>query len=653
MVVEYQWVNGFKGLIIAGLMAMIMSTVDSLINSNAVLLIHDLRQPLRLKFIQNELLSTRVCAAIIGVIAILFALRGGNFFELIVWTSTMYMPIVTVPFIMTLLGFRSSGNSVVAGMIAGFVMVVIWEGMNISQHMAGIGALIPAIISNLVVLLGYHYYFNENGGWVGIKDPTILEDLKKEKIKKREELIYSIKHFNFINFLKSTTPKSEGVIALLGVSIIVLIFISAASLTTELRVAYKEIIEVSYISTLFFTASLISYPVWDSKWKGKTFIAICWNATIFYVLACFGFFMVLLSNFGDMQMIIYMVSVLLIVSIMDWRWSLAVLVVGMVVVSSLYKAFIMPELIIKDISYELKILYIIFMVVGVVIAFLKPKQEYVEATEAKVGTLEFKVTDLGHEVEERGHKIVDLNEKVTYFEEKIEDQAKEIERLGATAQRILNNLNHELRIPVGNVMNFSEMLAEGLGKYNESQLKMLSDEVHKNSNRLSTMILNMLDLATLNATKIKLQKKTINLGDLVEERVKRCRKIYLQGKLINFKLEIESELLIMIDPNYIRQVVDNLVINAINFSKKGLIEVSVRKQKDNVIITVKDEGIGVPKNEKHDIFTPFKMGSNAESKAEGRGVGLALCKTAIEEHGGQISVNSENGKTLFRVVLPM
>ena len=117
-------------------------------------------------------------------------------------------------------------------------------------------------------------------------------------------------------------------------------------------------------------------------------------------------------------------------------------------------------------------------------------------------------------------------------------------------------------------MNFAEMLNEGLGNFNESQLKMLLDEVYKNSNRLSSMIMNMLDLA---AKELALDKKTINLGELVSDRVKDCRKIYLDGKKIDFILEIQPELLISIDPDYMRQVVDNLVINAIKFSSEGLI----------------------------------------------------------------------------------
>ena len=120
-------------------------------------------------------------------------------------------------------------------------------------------------------------------------------------------------------------------------------------------------------------------------------------------------------------------------------------------------------------------------------------------------------------------------------------------------------------------MNFAEMLNDGLGKLNENQLKMLSDEVYKNSNRLSSMIMNMLDLATLEAKKIELDKKKINLGELVEDRINNCRKIYLDNKKIDFVLKIDTEILISVDPNYMRQVVDNLLINSIKFSSEGII----------------------------------------------------------------------------------
>jgi signal transduction histidine kinase len=291
----------------------------------------------------------------------------------------------------------------------------------------------------------------------------------------------------------------------------------------------------------------------------------------------------------------------------------------------------------------------------VLIAFIKPKQEYVEATEYKVGELKHKNVHLGQEVTNLNVKVTDLDEKVVHYSQRVADQAMEIERLGATAQKILNNVNHELRLPVGNVMNFAEMLSEGLEKYNKEQLKDLSDEVFKNSNRLSTMILNMLDLAMLDVKKIELDKKTINLSELVEDRVNSCSKIYLQEKRLDFELKIEPNILASVDPNYIRQTVDNLVINAINYSQSGTIKVSVlKKGKNRVELTIQDEGIGIPKSELFDIFNPFKMGIHTQSKAEGRGVGLALCKSAVEAHGGAIDVASEGIKgAIFKVMLPI
>ena len=173
---------------------------------------------------------------------------------------------------------------------------------------------------------------------------------------------------------------------------------------------------------------------------------------------------------------------------------------------------------------------------------------------------------------------------------------------------------------------------------------MLSDEVYKNSNRLSSMIMNMLDLATLEAKKIELSKSTINFSELVRDRVQLCRKMYLGKKHIDFEMRIEEDLLIKIDPNYMRQTVDNLVINAINFSTQGVIRISALRKGNFVEFVIEDDGIGIPREELYDVFTPFKMGSNTASKAEGRGVGLALCKAALEAHGGSITVESKGGR---------
>jgi signal transduction histidine kinase len=361
---------------------------------------------------------------------------------------------------------------------------------------------------------------------------------------------------------------------------------------------------------------------------------------------------------------------------------------------------------------KFSIMYFFLMLTSSFIFFLKPKQEYVEATEQKADALEgekaildHKVADLDtqvktlevqkvrltgdvtalglqvrsvkderakliHEVSNLGAHVTnlegekarlnsqitglsaevtdlasqvgDLNEQVTHYTEQIADKDKEIDRLGQTSQRILNNVSHELRLPIGNVVNFSEMLTETLGKTENNKLmKELAKEVYDNSNRVSSMILNMLDLATLAVKKVDLEKTMVNFSELVLERVRRCQKIYQNSKNIEFKLDIEPEILISVDPNYMRQTVDNLVINSITFSKQGLITISVTKKDGEVIFTITDQGVGIPDGQLTDIFTPFMMGTNIESKTQGRGVGLALCKSAVEAHGGSIKAESD------------
>lgn len=437
-----------------------------------------------------------------------------------------------------------------------------------------------------------------------------------------------------------------------GIFLMISNFIGINSLTTIIKLQYASLLNAIFPLICIISSLFVLYPLMPSKWKENIILPIIWNISIFAILVCCNFYIVLISNFSGINLIIFMINIIVITSLMRWYNALLFLFVGVIFTLLIFHH--QHDLSLKDLFLlEFKIVYILLCISAIVILFLRPKQEYFAQTEAKVNLLSTEVIELTHQMSSRDQKILNLSQKVSHFSTKVKDQAKEIERLGITAQKILNNVNHELRLPVGNVLNFAEMLHEGLGTYSQEQLKDLSDEVYKNTTRLSSMILNMLDLATLNAKKITLQKKIINFSDMVEDRVKQCRAIYLEDKPIDFRLTITPEILISIDPNYMKQVVDNLVINAINFSKNGLIEVIVKKNADYVNLIIIDEGIGIPAHDIYDIFEPFKMGSNTESQAQGRGVGLALCKSAIEAHNGTIAAESGNKKTKFTVTLPL
>ena len=149
----------------------------------------------------------------------------------------------------------------------------------------------------------------------------------------------------------------------------------------------------------------------------------------------------------------------------------------------------------------------------------------------------------------------------------------------------------------------------------------------------------------------------MNLTDLVYERVEICQKLYIEEKdkeNLNFDLKIEDKLTALCDEYYIARTIDNIVINAIQYCKKGTIAITLKSAKNHTVdFSVQDDGIGIPEQELLDIFNPFTVSSRTKTPAGGRGVGLALCKKVIDAHNGIISAKNNDSKgSLFRVILP-
>lgn len=626
---------GLKGLVLIAVAAMVMSTADSNINASSVLCSNDICKPLGIGE-GKELLLSRVFALLMGFAAVAFAFSTKDILSLILLANSFYMPIVTPILFLTILGFRTSTKSILIGIAAGVSTAIMWKISNIK--ITG-GLHIVSLVINILFTVGSHYLLKQNGYWINNKSPKV----KKAKTNRNIKFTYK----NIVDHFIKHVPNNE--LAYFGFGVYCIIYTITSMYSIPHNVTDSNFMLAIFQLMLITGIAMASYPIWPISFNTsikKQIVQVWWYLALFYMLVLISGLCLAVSQFNQLQFIIFTINVILVVLLASWQISFFMLLLGILIYLGIYKFYTHTT----DLEFVLGapqfiLMYTLLLIAAIIALFFKPKQEYQEATEAQVGTLEEEVTHLETE-------ITDLNETVEHYSERVADQSKEIERLGATAQRILNNVNHELRLPVGNVMNFAEMLNDGLDKFSEEQLKDLSDEVYKNSNRLSSMILNMLDLATLDAKKIELNKTMINFGELVRDRVLSCRKIYLEDKKVDFEMQIEENIFISVDPNYMRQTVDNLVINAINFSTEGVIRISVLRKGNVVEFMISDNGIGIPKEDLYDIFTPFKMGSNAESKAEGRGVGLALCKAAVEAHGGSISAESKGGVgAQFRFVL--
>ena len=139
-----------------------MVTTDSTLNIRSVLVVNDLTKTLFPVF-EVSVLAARICTVCMGILALLLALSfEGNLPGLFLRNSSFYMPVVTVPLLMAIFGFKSSPRAALIGMLAGSLVVSGWDFL--FAHW-GIQSLIPGMLANLVFLVGTHYLLGEEGGW--------------------------------------------------------------------------------------------------------------------------------------------------------------------------------------------------------------------------------------------------------------------------------------------------------------------------------------------------------------------------------------------------------------------------------------------------------------------------------------------------------
>jgi signal transduction histidine kinase len=217
----------------------------------------------------------------------------------------------------------------------------------------------------------------------------------------------------------------------------------------------------------------------------------------------------------------------------------------------------------------------------------------------------------------------EIEQKSNYLEHKVIDQKKELTRLYEIKNELLRNLEHETRTPITGITSLGQVLWANY---------------------------NLIDLSKLNNINYQLNKSQVNLTDLVYERLELCKKLYIQDKDdLWFNLQIEDELTVLCDEYYISRTIDNIVVNAIQYCKQGTITIELKPEQSNTILfSVKDEGIGIPKDELFEVFDPFTVSSKTKTSAGGRGIGLALSKKVIEAHNGQIwaKQNQDKGVTV-------
>ena len=235
----------------------------------------------------------------------------------------------------------------------------------------------------------------------------------------------------------------------------------------------------------------------------------------------------------------------------------------------------------------------------------------------------------------------------------------EQERIDEERKQFVSNVSHELRTPLTSMRSYIEALADGAWEDPELAPRFL--EVTQNeTDRMIRMIQDLLHLSRIDSGKSPLELEIVDITEMVDHVLNRFDMLIHSAEYETRNYRIHKELLreaifVEVDPDRMIQVLDNIMNNAIKYSPDGgTITGRMHKTDDAVIISISDEGMGIPKADLNKIFTRFYRVDRARSRAMGgSGLGLAISKEVVEQHGGRIWAESKEGKgTTFYLSLP-
>ena len=252
-------------------------------------------------------------------------------------------------------------------------------------------------------------------------------------------------------------------------------------------------------------------------------------------------------------------------------------------------------------------------------------------------------------------EITRLNNQLVAMQRELARNNAELERLNQQKNQFLGIAAHDLRNPLSAIMSYSEFLLADLGDQLDQEQVEFLNVIHSSSEFMSQLINDLLDVAKIESGKLDLKLQPTDLAELVDSNVTLNRRL-AREKDIDLSLDLEDVPTVLVDLAKIEQVLNNLISNAIKYSPSGtVVGVRLSRQGDQVRLSVRDRGQGIPSEEMDKLFKPFSRTSVKTTGGESStGLGLVIVKKIVDGHGGEIDVESQVGEgTTFHVRLPL
>jgi len=298
-------------------------------------------------------------------------------------------------------------------------------------------------------------------------------------------------------------------------------------------------------SVLSFATALISYPFWPDSLKEKEILAhIVWNIVAFYGLICTGFAFTMLSGFSAFHVMLLTVSIIIVAVLARWQWAIMVTASGVLFTFLLTKHYCPSILSLSNLSIKLQIIYLLVLISGLLIVFIKPKQE---------------------------HETL-LTSRVNYLKRKI--LAKEEEMMRALAISFKQTTNHK---PLNDLIFVSQMLFDFYDNLEGLEKQAAARIILKSFMRLENFESNIANLSKLASQDLDLDQEEIDLTNLINNRLRICRNLYEEeDSKREFIINVEN-IKIKGNKSYLEQMIDNLIINAIINCPQGVIKIHLER----------------------------------------------------------------------------
>lgn len=289
-------------------------------------------------------------------------------------------------------------------------------------------------------------------------------------------------------------------------------------------------------------------------------------------------------------------------------------------------------------------------------AELEAQAEKLQASEEELRVQQEELQQANQELEERSRLLEEKNELILERNLDIQKKAEELALSTKYKSEFLANMSHELRTPLNSILLLSRLLSENHEQNLSKDQVEYAQVIQSSGKGLLTLIDEILDLSKIESGKMELELSEVKPATVAAE-LESLFAPLAKDKGIDFAIDLDEKLPGIIETDRLRleQILRNLISNALKFTKKGAVRVRITKAGNDLVFSVKDTGIGIPKDKQQTIFEAFQQADGSTRREfGGTGLGLSISRELAKLLGGEIRLRSREGEgSEFSLVLPL